>query len=126
MQHLRGMIEVRLPDYNYAAFRYHDPTVIERYVTAIDFEARERFLGPLALMAWPKQVSSKKEPDQWTWRALLASEEIPDEDNPYLYPQPVIDITDEQLAKFKKERYKSIARMLDVNGVLHNGPERLL
>jgi len=112
MQHLRGMIEVRLPDYNYVAFRYHDPTVLERYVTAIDLEARERFLGPLALMAWPKQVSSKNEPDQWAWRALLASEEIPDEDNPYLHPQPVIDITDEQLAAFAQDYYSELAGRL--------------
>ena len=112
LQHLRGMIEVRLPDYNYAAFRYHDPIIIERYVNSIGPEAIERFLGPLAVMAWPKLMHAKNSPDQWTWRALIASENLSDEENPYLHPQPIIDLTNEQLDACEQAYYTEIVARL--------------
>jgi len=112
LSHLRGMVEVRLPDYNYASFRYHDPRVVGRYVPAVGEQEQERLLGPLTAMIWPVRLSGPEGHEVWQWRALHAPLTIPDDDNPYLEPQPVIDITDEQLAAFEQDYYSKLAGRL--------------
>ena len=105
LPHLQGMIEVSLPNYNFAAFRYHDPSVIDRYAMSVDEEAHTRLLGPLTAMLWPKRLPDKT----WEWRELFRQPATEEADSS-LEPQPVIAITEEQMEAFDMHDYKELAR----------------
>lgn len=106
LRHLQGMVEVKMPNYNLAAFRYQDPTVLDRYLAVTDDKAQERLLGPLTAMLWPKEEWVKPQSGQgpiqeWRWQQLYSADRPGDEEDQYLQPQPPIEITKEQVEGFE-------------------------
>ncbi len=52
-EHLRSWLEVTLPNYNLAIFRYYDPVVCSRIMQSMSAAEKKALIGELEAMYWP-------------------------------------------------------------------------
>lgn len=103
LRHLQSIIEVGLPDYDFAFFRFYDPEALDCYAMSVDEPERERLLGPLTALLWPTLEIDDQGVEAWAWNEVFR----PPDRAPYVAPQgepAPIRLTEAQLDAF--ERYK--------------------
>ena len=111
LRHLQGIIEVGLPDYNFAFFRFYDPDALECYAMCVDEPERERLLGPLTAMLWPTLEIDDQGVEAWTWNEVFR----PPDRAPYVAPQgepAPIRLTEAQLDAFERYKEEKMANWL--------------
>lgn len=112
-RHLRGIIEIILPNRNLALFRFHDPLVLDRYVNCVGDAALRRLLGPLSAMAWPEELLDGGVRWRTLWQPASSEPgaqcEAPEE--------PMISWSAEDMAAFEEHDQRNLAKRL-----LHSFP----
>jgi hypothetical protein len=66
-KHLQSLLEVIMPDFNTAAFRYYDPRVLHTFAHAANGNSLARLQGPLHTILWPYFHEIYK---TWCWFSL--------------------------------------------------------
>ena len=112
-KHLRGLIEIILPNRNLALFRFHDPLVLDRYVNCVGDAALRRLLGPLSAMAWPDELLD----NGVRWRTLWQASSLESGERCDPPEEPMISWSDEDMAAFEKYDQRNLAKRL-----LHSFP----
>lgn len=111
LNHMQNLLEVILPSYNIAAFRYYDPLVLDRFVNCVDEKTKISLLGPLSAMYWPKRLPKQGSDDGWLWKWRKISRPHSGLETPATLHFP-IRITDEQIEAFTWNRYQDISLRL--------------
>lgn len=65
IKHLQWLLEVRLENYNTAAFRFYDPRVLHRFALVSDQTLFLQFLGIISFCAWGLNLNIRNNKHEW-------------------------------------------------------------
>jgi hypothetical protein len=114
LRYIQARIEMKMPKYNFAIFRFHDATVLDRYLLGTSRVKQEEFIGPLSTVVWSKRLLESANPVQWSWqwRCAASSYKYQEDESAMLLPSQLLEITSEELQNMDWERYSELADRL--------------